>query len=79
VTREADDRILIARLDGSALRLAANKASEPDAIAELHRISTRPDLLGRAAGRFLADTRHDHPHPFSALALRLLAQAGAGP
>ena len=43
------DRVLVARLYGAAGRHASHGIAEEPAIAELHEITTRPDLLGRAA------------------------------
>lgn len=71
------DRVLVARLYGAAGRHASLGVAEEDALAELHEITTRPDLLGRAAGMFAAS---EDPWPeWNNRAVRLLLVAGADP
>lgn len=67
----------MARLYGAAGRHANQGLPEQEAIAELHAITTRPDLLGQAAGMFQAS---DDPWPErNRRAARLLLAAGADP
>ncbi len=71
------DRVLVARLYGAAGRHASHGVAEEQAVAELHEITTRPDLLGRAAGMFSAS---GDPWPeWNSRAVRLLLVAGADP
>ena len=73
----AADRILVARLYGAAGRHVRCEVPEEAAIAELHQITTRPDLLGWAAGMFSAS---EDPWPeWNSQAVRLLLSAGADP
>lgn len=78
------DGLIVASLDGTALRMTDDKVDREAAIAEVQRIATvgkelRVDLLTRAAGgllgRYLKDpTNSRHRH-----AALLLVHAGADP
>jgi sirohydrochlorin ferrochelatase len=72
-----EDRILVARLYGAAGRHASLGVPEETAVAELRGITTRPDLLGSAAGMFSAS--QDSWPEWNSQAARLLLAAGADP
>ena len=85
------DRITVARLTGTATRLARDRyVDEQSSVAELVSIATeyrrgvgprvRVDLLSEAAGSLLGGHRHDATSYWSgAAAARLLLAAGADP
>lgn len=76
--RVQPDRILVARLDGTARRLSSARTPHDIAIPELHAITTRPDLLGIAAGRALAGTLSGQAgDEWAPASLALLRDAGA--
>lgn len=76
--RTPDDRILVARLDGTARRLSRERTPHEVAIPELHAITTRPDLLGIAAGSALAAVRSGRAgDEWGPASLALLRDAGA--
>lgn len=75
-SRPDADRILIARLDGTAHRLLHEKADREQAIAELHAITTRTDLLNEAAATSLAIWQQYGRHDGDRVA-RMLIAAGA--
>ena len=72
------DRILIARLYGVTQRHASHGTADTDeAVAELHGITTRPDLLALAAGALGGG--YDEWEERQEAAVRLLLRAGADP
>lgn len=54
-----DDRITIARLDGTARRLLGAETPRETVIAEVQAISTDPQILGHAAGALLGSWNAD--------------------
>lgn len=72
------DGVLIARLDGSAHRLAGSEVPVEDAVAELRAITIRVDLLSQAAGGHMGRYRHrPSANPYARAAADLLLAAGA--
>ncbi|MGH3662716.1 MAG: hypothetical protein ACRDTQ_12745 [Micromonosporaceae bacterium] len=73
------DQMLVARLRGAALRLTARTATpvRQEAVAEIRAMTTRADLLGRAAG-LLAGADHLDRAWYDGAAW-LLLHAGADP
>lgn len=69
--------LTIARLSGTARRLSVHEVPDELALAELHEITRDPELLGEAAGAFMAAHR-DAPrlNPFARRAADLLLAAG---
>lgn len=75
---QAEERIAIARLDGSARRLLAAGVSDERAVAEVHEITRDPELLARAAGSALGSWRADPVKSWQGRDVAgLLARAGA--
>lgn len=52
-TSDANDRITVARLDGTARRLLDEGAPSDQAISAIHRITRDPQLLARTGGTAL--------------------------
>lgn len=72
------DGIVVARLCGTARRLAFAHATDDDSVAELQAITTRVDLLSQAAGVCMAQHRYSATvHPFARRSANLLFAAGA--
>lgn len=70
------DGVLVARLHGTARRIATEKPATQVAVGELHAITTRVELLSRAAGVHMAMFRSGSS-PFSREAADFLLAAGA--
>lgn len=70
------DGILVARLHGTARRMAADGATTERAVTELRAITTRVDLLSDAAGTHMAMFRSG-TSPFSRQAADFLLATGA--
>jgi hypothetical protein len=84
--RTARDRdgLIVASLDGTALRMTDDKVDREAAIAEVQRIATvgkelRVDLLTRAAGGLLGRYLRDSTNQRLRHAALLLIHAGADP
>lgn len=70
------DGVLVARLHGTARRLASEKAAPEDSVIELRAITTRVELLSQAAGTHMAMYKSGIS-PFSREAADFLLAAGA--
>lgn len=70
------DGILVARLHGTARRMATEQAATDQAVRELRAITTRVELLSEAAGAHMAMHRSG-VSPFSRAAADFLLAAGA--
>ena len=70
------DRILLARLDGTAHRLLREKVDRDACNVELHAITARTDLLTAAAANSLAAWQQHSRHDGDRVA-RMLIAAGA--
>jgi hypothetical protein len=72
------DQLAVATLHGAASRLVAQSVLADEAVAELRRVTTRPDLLAQAAG-ILAGAAEPHlwERASRLAAARLLVAAGA--
>lgn len=71
-----DQRILTARLNGTAHRLLREHADRETCIAELHAITRDPRVLGHAAGTSLGAWQASSTHDADRVA-RMLTAAGA--
>lgn len=72
----AAQRILVARLSGTAARYATGRG-EGDPVAALHGISHDPVLLGLAAAGYLVTVEWEPDNRHAPEALRWLQEAGA--